>query len=87
MLKNIPVRKCVACGNMADKDKLFRIVKYDGQISLDKTQKANGRGAYICPDIDCLTKAVRNGSLSRALGCGIPQEVFESLRKEIEGLD
>ena len=86
--KKQPERTCVGCRAKKAKADLLRIVRTpEGTVETDAGGRKNGRGAYICPDIDCLTKAVRNGSLSRALGCGIPQEVFESLRKEIEGLD
>ena len=54
MNKKTPLRKCVACGNMFEKDKLFRIVRTCDGIQLDMTQKAQGRGAYICKNDDIL---------------------------------
>ena len=60
-MKNIPQRKCIGCNEKKDKKDFIRIVK-DNQnnISIDKTGKANGRGAYICDNIDCLEKAIKN---------------------------
>ena len=82
--KKIPQRKCIACQDRAAKRDLVRIVKNkEGQIFLDKTGKANGRGAYICNCVECLNKAIKSKALSRAFKMEVPEEVYESLRKEI----
>ena len=58
--KKIPQRKCIACQDRDAKRDLVRIVKNkEGQIFLDKTGKANGRGAYICNCVECLNKAIK----------------------------
>ena len=49
------------------------------------SHKQNGRGAYVCQEKDCLTKAFRNKGLERSLKCAIPAEVVESLKKELMG--
>lgn len=84
--KKIPQRKCIACQDRDAKRELVRIVKNkEGQIFLDKTGKANGRGAYICNCVECLNKAIKSKALSRAFKIEVPDEVYDSLRKEIGG--
>ena len=73
--KKIPQRKCVGCNEMKDKKALLRIVRSpEGEISLDLTGKKNGRGAYVCPDKACITKAVKEKRLERALEKAISAE-------------
>lgn len=84
-VKKVPQRKCIACQDRDNKKELIRIVKNkEGHIFLDKTGKANGRGAYICNCSECLKKAIKSNALSRAFKIEIPEEVYESLIKEIE---
>ena len=84
-VKKIPQRKCVACQDRDSKKTLVRIVKTkEGQIFLDLTGKANGRGAYICNDSECLEKAIKSNALGRAFKQEIPQEVYAKLREEIK---
>lgn len=83
-VKKVPQRKCIACQDRDSKKELIRIVKNkEGQIFLDKTGKANGRGAYICNCSECLKKAIKSKALSRAFKVEVPDEVYESLMKEI----
>ncbi|MBS6509458.1 MAG: YlxR family protein [Paraclostridium bifermentans] len=84
-VKKVPQRKCIACQDRDNKKELIRIVKNkEGHIFLDKTGKSNGRGAYICNCSECLKKAIKSNALSRAFKMEIPEEVYESLIKEIE---
>ena len=84
MQKKIPVRKCVGCGEMKEKKDLIRIIKNtDGEILLDATGKANGRGAYICKSAECLKKAAKNRGLERSLKSQIPGDVLERIEKEL----
>ena len=56
--KKLPLRKCTGCGEQKPKKELVRVVKTpDGEILLDLTGKASGRGAYICNNAECLKKA------------------------------
>ncbi len=60
MNRKIPTRKCIGCGELKEKNQLVRIVRSkEGKISLDVTGKKNGRGAYICPDPECLKQAFK----------------------------
>lgn len=83
-IKKVPERQCVGCRTKKPKSELIRIVKpsESATAELDRTGKKAGRGAYICPSADCLKKAKKR--LSVALGCGITDEVYERLEKEIE---
>ena len=85
MQKKIPMRQCLGCREMKPKKELIRVVRApDGeQISLDFNGKAPGRGAYICPDPDCLKKARKSRALERALSGAIPPEIYERLELEL----
>ncbi len=69
---------------MKPKKELIRIVRTpEGEILPDKTGKLNGRGAYICPDAQCLKKAVKGRRLEKAFECSIPAEIYGRLETEI----
>lgn len=85
MTKKIPERKCLGCMQSFPKSTLVRIVRSpEGEISLDLTGKKSGRGAYICKSADCLNKAIKAKRFERALECQIPDEVVETMRRELE---
>ena len=82
--KKIPMRMCVACREMRPKAELLRVVKpQDGQAHIDFKGKAPGRGAYICPNAECLKKAEKSKALERAFDTKIPDEVYESLTEQM----
>ena len=59
-MKKIPQRTCIGCKEKKEKRELIRIVKdKEGNITLDRTGRSNGRGAYICDNIQCLEKAIK----------------------------
>ena len=88
MVKRKPQRTCLGCRTSKDKNELIRIVRSpEGTVSCDLTGKANGRGAYICPDSACLAKAVKSRALNRALKVEIPEDVISRLTREIGGAD
>lgn len=85
MPKKIPMRQCLGCREMKLKRELLRVVRSpEGEISLDLRGKANGRGAYVCPQPECLKKAIRSKALSRAFETEIPQAVYDALVEEME---
>ncbi len=85
MVKKIPQRMCIACKIHKDKKELIRVVKaQDGSISLDFTGKKAGRGAYICNDINCIDKMVKNKLLNKAFETPIDEEVYIALKNEFE---
>ena len=86
MQKKIPQRQCMGCRERKNKRDLIRIVRgTDGSVSLDFGGKMNGRGAYICPNPECLKKVQRSKALDRSLEVTIPEEVWERLNREMEG--
>jgi uncharacterized protein len=83
--KKIPMRKCVGCNEQKPKKELIRVVRNkEEEVFIDVTGKANGRGAYVCPDARCLAKAMKRDSLSRALQIKIGDELYRSLQDELE---
>lgn len=85
-MKNLPQRTCVGCNIENNKNALIRIVKNkEGIISIDRTGKANGRGAYICNNLSCLEKAIKTKKLERTLGAKISEEIYENIRGVIVG--
>ena len=85
--KKVPQRQCVGCRTMKDKKELIRVVKSpEGNITLDATGKKSGRGAYVCPNAECLKKARKSRALERAFDTAIPPEVYEALEKEMEAV-
>ncbi|MSS63328.1 RNase P modulator RnpM [Velocimicrobium porci] len=82
--KKVPLRKCIGCGEMKPKKELIRVIKTpEDEIVIDKTSKKNGRGAYICNSLDCLSNAVKTKALERSLKVAIPKEVYETLEREL----
>lgn len=83
--KKIPMRQCLGCREMKPKRELIRVVKSpEGLISVDFSGKQNGRGAYVCPNVECLKKAIKSKGLERTFEKKIPDEVYERLQKEME---
>ncbi|MFV0529497.1 MAG: RNase P modulator RnpM [Lachnospiraceae bacterium] len=84
----IPMRQCVGCRQMKPKKELLRVVRTPQQeIVLDSTGKINGRGAYLCPSVECFEKARKSKGLERSLETAIPEEVYDKLKKEFEAIE
>ena len=80
-MKKIPQRTCIGCNSQKSKKELIRVVKNkEGIISIDKTGKAEGRGAYICDNIECLEKAIKTKALARTFEMDIDESVYNELR-------
>jgi len=86
-LKKTPLRRCTGCGQMMPKPELIRVVRDDGEVVIDLTNKKRGRGAYVCRDEECLNKAAKNRGIERSLKTSVPKEVHEALRSSLEVLD
>jgi len=85
MAKKIPMRQCIGCGEMKGKKEMLRVLRTEEEgIILDTTGKKNGRGAYICPNPECMKKVTKSKGLDRAFKMAVPKEVYDSLTKEIE---
>ena len=88
MQKKIPQRQCMGCRERKNKRDMIRVVRgTDGTVSLDFSGKMNGRGAYVCPDPECLKKARKSRALERVLETAIPPEVYDAMESELGGAD
>ena len=82
--RKIPMRKCVGCQEMKSKKEMIRVIKTpENAFLLDTTGKKNGRGAYVCPNRECLKLARKNKGLERSFQQALPDEVYEALEKEM----
>lgn len=80
-MKKMPQRTCMGCNIKKDKKDFIRIVKSkDNEISIDKTGKMQGRGAYLCNNIECLEKAIKTKRIDRIFEIKIDNEIYERLR-------
>ena len=85
MQKKIPQRQCMGCRERKAKRELIRVVRCtDGEVRLDFGGKMNGRGAYICPNAECLKKVRKSKALDRSLEVTIPEEIYARLEQEME---
>ncbi len=83
-VKKQPLRKCTGCQEMKNKKELIRVVRNDsGEFSLDFTGKKPGRGAYVCPDINCFTAAKKSKGFERSFKTKVPANVYEELEQEL----
>ncbi len=80
-MSNIPQRTCMGCNIKKNKNELLRIVKTNqNKIIIDKTGKAQGRGAYICNNEECLGKAIKNKRLERSLNFALSEDIYNNIR-------
>ena len=85
MQKKIPMRQCLGCREMKPKRELIRVVRSpEGDVSLDFKGKKPGRGAYVCPNEECLKKAIKSKALARALEVSVPENIYEELAGHME---
>ena len=86
--KKIPMRKCVGCQEMKSKKELIRSIHTpEDELVVDSTGRKNGRGAYICPNMDCFLAAKKTKGLERSLKMAIPEEIYEELQKEMQNIE
>ena len=80
-MKKQPQRTCMGCNVKKDKKEFIRIVKNkENEINIDKTGKMEGRGAYICDNIECLEKLIKTKRLEKVFDMKISEEIYENLR-------
>jgi predicted RNA-binding protein YlxR (DUF448 family) len=81
-VRRVPQRQCVACRQMRPKRELIRVVRTPaGDVRVDATGKVSGRGAYVCPSVECADLALRAGRLQHALEVPTPEDVAAALRE------
>lgn len=84
-IRKVPMRQCAGCGQSRPKSELLRVVRSpEGEISLDRTGRAPGRGAYLCPSAECLKKARKSKRIDRSMETHIPDEIYDRIQKELE---
>ena len=82
--KKIPMRKCLGCNEMKPKKEMLRVVRNPEDIvSIDLKGKASGRGCYVCPNIDCLNKALKGNRIGSALETEVNEDIISLLREHI----
>ena len=82
-VKKIPLRMCVACHEMKPKKEMLRIVKpKEGDVFIDYTGKAAGRGAYICDSPECVKKLKKGRLLNKTFSMQIPDEAYARIEEE-----
>lgn len=86
--KKVPMRQCVGCRELKSKKDLMRILRTpDNKVIFDDTGRMNGRGAYICPSVECLKKARKTKAIERSLDISIPDEVYDTIERQMSELD
>jgi uncharacterized protein len=86
-LRTPPIRTCTGCGAQSDKREFVRFVRTpEGDVALDPTGKAEGRGAYTCVRLECFEAAVRRHRLDTALRLTLHEDDTDRLRTELEAL-
>ncbi len=84
-MKKIPKRTCIGCNQEKEKKELLRIVKNkEGTIFFDQTGKANGRGAYLCKNQDCLEKAMKTKRLEKIFETKIDSKLYDTLKEGLK---
>lgn len=84
-MKKVPLRRCLGCFESKPKNELIRIVKSkDGEITLDKTGKKQGRGAYICYNKECLEKVIKTKKIDKEFDTVISSEIYDDLRRDFD---
>lgn len=88
MPKKIPVRQCLGCREHKPKPELIRVVRSpEGEVSLDFRGKKPGRGAYVCPDPECLKRVRKSKALERAFSASLPDSVWAELEEQMKAGD
>lgn len=84
--KKLPLRMCIACRNLKDKRAMLRIVKNsEGQVFIDFSSKASGRGAYICDNAECVAKLRKQRLLNKVFSCAVDETVYLKIEEEYFG--
>ncbi len=84
--KKIPLRQCIACRELKEKKQMLRVVKnQQGEIFLDFSGKAAGRGAYVCDSAECISKLKNKRLIDKAFSCRVSDEVYAAIEEEYFG--
>ena len=83
MEKKVPIRTCIVCRSAMPKKELNRIVKSGEEIFFDKTGRANGRGAYVCSNPECIKKLKKQKTLNRVFSCQVDDTVYDKIAEDL----
>ena len=79
------MRTCVGCGEPKAKRELIRVaLSPDGNITIDRSGKAPGRGAYLCESMSCIEQAYKSKRLERSLKHSVSKEIYEALQRDLQ---
>lgn len=85
-IKKIPLRQCIACRELKEKKVMLRVVKpAEGEIFIDFSGKASGRGAYVCDNPDCVKKLRQKRLLDKTFSCRVDEKIYASVEEEYFG--
>ncbi|MFO8143678.1 MAG: YlxR family protein [Dehalococcoidales bacterium] len=83
MVKHIPQRTCVACRTVKSKRELARLVRMPGgDVEIDRSGKAPGRGAYLCRNLECWEAGLKGNRLSHTLRTTVSKDNLERLMEQ-----
>lgn len=82
-----PQRMCIVCREMKEKTELFRVVKSNAEVSVDMSFRAQGRGAYICRSLECVTAAKKRSALEHSFSMKINPEIYDRLEALVENAE
>lgn len=85
MEKKVPMRTCIACRSEKAKRELIRIVRSGEEIKLDLTGNLNGRGAYVCNELQCVQKLKKQKLLNRAFSMPVSDEIYDKIMEDFLG--
>lgn len=82
------MRRCVSCREVKRKEELLRVVRIDNEnFQLDLSGKAQGRGAYICKNLNCATNTKKRRSFDKSFKKNVPAEIYDEIISAIENFN
>ena len=82
-IKQIELRRCVACRQVRHKSELLRVVKSSEKFSFDETGKASGRGAYVCRSLECIESVKKRRNFDKVFKAKVPDELYDVIKEKI----
>ena len=79
-----PMRTCVGCRESKPKKDMIRVCCYEGELSVDVTGRAKGRGVYVCSDPECLAKVIKKKALCRGFRMGFGDDKLKAVYNELD---
>jgi hypothetical protein len=85
--RKIPQRTCIVCQKTLSKKEMVRVVRTpEGAVEIDPTGKKNGRGAYICGDLEGFKRARKTRAFERGLKISLSPEQYDRLEQDFIAL-